>query len=74
MGCAEFVEELLRAVVEFKPDFVFTVNHLGVDREGVLIDLLARLELPLASWFVDNPHLILYVYDRLNSPWTSIFT
>ncbi len=74
VGCAEFVEELLRAVVEFRPDFVFTVNHLGVDREGVLIDLLARLELPLASWFVDNPHLILYVYDRLNSPWTSIFT
>jgi len=73
-GCTEFVEQLLKAVVEFKPDFVFTINHLGVDREGVLMDLLERLELPLASWFVDNPHLILYLYGRLVSPWTAIFT
>ncbi len=73
-GCTEFVEQLLQAVVEFKPDFIFTINHLGVDREGVLMDLLERLELPLASWFVDNPHLILYLYHRLASPWTAIFT
>ncbi|EPR43890.1 protein of unknown function DUF3880 [Desulfovibrio sp. X2] len=74
VGRAEFVQDLLHAVLEFRPDFVFTVNHLGVDREGILVDLLSRLELPLASWFVDNPHLILYVYERLNSPYTAIFT
>lgn len=73
-GCAEFVEQLLAAVVEFKPDFIFTINHLGVDREGVLVDLIERLRLPLASWFVDNPHLILYLYNKLVSPWTAIFT
>ncbi|NJB68453.1 spore maturation protein CgeB [Desulfobaculum xiamenense] len=73
-GCTEFVEQLLTAVVEFRPDFVFTINHLGVDREGVLVDLLERLRLPLASWFVDNPHLILYLYRRLVSDWTAIFT
>jgi spore maturation protein CgeB len=73
-GRQEFVEQLLKAVVEFKPDFIFTINHLGVDREGVLIDLLEKLRIPLASWFVDNPHLILYLYDRLVSPWTAIFT
>ncbi|MBG0775092.1 MAG: glycosyltransferase [Desulfovibrionaceae bacterium] len=74
VGTTEFVEELLKAVVEFRPDFVFTINHLGVDREGVLIDLMERLELPLASWFVDNPHLILYLYNKLVSPFTAIFT
>jgi len=73
-GCTEFVEQLLKAVVEFKPDFIFTINHLGVDREGVLMDLIERLRLPLASWFVDNPNLILYLYKRLVSPWTAIFT
>ncbi len=73
-GRAEFIEQLLTAVIEFKPDFVFTINHLGVDREGVLADLLHKLELPLASWFVDNPHLILYLYDKLNSPYTAIYT
>ncbi|UZP68183.1 glycosyltransferase [Desulfovibrio mangrovi] len=74
VGHTEFVERLLKAVLEFKPDFAFTINHLGVDREGVLTDLLERLQLPLASWFVDNPHLILYLYNRLISPWTAIFT
>ena len=70
----DFVERLLKAVLDFKPDFAFTINHLGVDREGLLTDLLAQLKLPLASWFVDNPHLILYQYQGLASPWTSIFT
>ena len=73
-GRSEFIEALLAAVLEFKPDFVFTINHLGVDREGVLIDLLERLRLPLASWFVDNPHLVLNFYTRLVNPWTAIFT
>ena len=59
-----FVEDLLKAVVEFKPDFVLTVNHLGMDREGRLAGLLDRLNLPLASWFVDNPHLILHPLRR----------
>lgn len=74
IASVDFVERLLTAVVDFKPDFVLTINHLGVDREGVLVDLLERLELPLASWFVDNPLLILYLYSRLVSPITVIFT
>ena len=74
LGRTDFVEKLLAAVLDFKPDFIFTINHLGVDREGVLTELLARLRLPLVSWFVDNPHLILYLYSSLVSPWTSIFT
>lgn len=74
IGSQEFVETILSEVLRFKPDFVLTINHLGVDKEGVLTDLLARLELPLASWFVDNPHLILYFYKNLASDWMSIFT
>lgn len=74
VGQTEFVERLLKAVLEFKPDFAFTINHLGVDREGVLTDLLERLKLPIASWFVDNPHLILSLYNRVVSPWTAVFT
>lgn len=73
-GQAEFIQGLLTAILEFKPDFVLTINHLGVDREGVLMDLLEKCRLPLASWFVDNPHLVLYVYSRLASPWAALFT
>lgn len=74
LGATEFVEAILRAVVEFRPHFALTVNHLGVDREGVLADLLARLELPLASWFVDDPHLIIGLYRSAVSPWVALFT
>ena len=73
-GQTGFVEELLAAVVEFKPDFILTVNHLGLDRDGALTGLLERLRLPLASWFVDNPHLILHDYAGLVSPWCMLFS
>ncbi|MDR1360589.1 MAG: glycosyltransferase [Deltaproteobacteria bacterium] len=73
-GQDAFVEQLLSAVVDFRPDFALTINHLGVDREGVLTDLLGKLRLPLASWFVDNPHLILSLYAGLVSPWVCLFT
>ncbi|SMF42977.1 CgeB family protein [Desulfovibrio gilichinskyi] len=69
-----FVEDLLKSVVEFKPDFALTVNHFGIDREGKLTDLLLKLKLPLASWFVDNPHLVLYRYKDISPELTAIFT
>lgn len=74
IASSTFVEQLLEAVVTFKPDCVLTMNHLGVDREGVLTELLATLRLPMGSWFVDNPHLILHLYQRLVNPWTVLFT
>ncbi len=74
VGKDDFVRDFLQAVVEFRPDFVFTINHLGIDREGILLDLLERMKLPLASWFVDNPHLVLYLYANLNSSCCSIFS
>lgn len=69
-----FVEDMLRRVLSFRPDFVLTVNHLGVDREGALAELLEKMSLPLASWFVDSPHLILHRYPGLARPNTAVFT
>lgn len=69
-----FVEDLLRAVIDYKPDFALTINHFGVDRQGKLTELLYKLDLPLASWFVDNPYLILYRYDGVLPDKTAIFT
>lgn len=71
---SDFVKQLLEEIISFKPDALITLNHLGVDREGVLMDLINRLELPFISWFVDNPHLILYSYEGLTSPFLHIFT
>ena len=69
-----FVEDFLAAVMEFRPDMVLTVNHMGLDREGRFTELLERLGLPLASWFVDSPRLVLHDYAGLAGPLTVIFT
>ncbi|QAZ68314.1 CgeB family protein [Solidesulfovibrio carbinolicus] len=69
-----FVALVRGAVAEFRPDFVFTVNHLGVDRQGVLLELLDSLDLPLASWFVDSPELILPLYRPAANRETVLFT
>ncbi|MGE4195062.1 MAG: glycosyltransferase [Pseudodesulfovibrio sp.] len=74
MDLDEFVTVMEDAFSSFRPDFVLTVNHLGVDREGVLVSLLERYGLPLASWFVDNPHLILGVYADRYFDRTALFT
>ncbi|BDQ35356.1 CgeB family protein [Pseudodesulfovibrio portus] len=73
-GSNEFIETLLKAVIDFRPDFALTVNHFGLDREGKLAGLLDDLGLPLASWFVDNPHLILFDYAHPGTGNTVLFT
>lgn len=69
-----FVALVRGAVDGFKPDFVFTVNHMGVDHEGVLLALLDKLRLPLASWFVDSPELLLPLYEPAQNGATALFT
>lgn len=56
----EFMEALLLGIARFQPDFLLTVNHFGLDREGRIAALLEKARLPLASWFVDSPELILH--------------
>ncbi len=55
---------VLAEVAAFRPDFVLTFNLLAMDREGLLADVLTRLELPLATWFADNPELMLGRFVR----------
>ncbi|MFH1140046.1 MAG: glycosyltransferase [Pseudomonadota bacterium] len=58
-GSAAMVRDILGAAAEFQPDFLLTVNHLGFDAQGVLTGMLEEIELPVASWFVDSPGLVL---------------
>lgn len=69
-----FIRLVRRTVAEFRPDFVLTVNHLGVDREGVLLSLLDSMKLPLASWFVDSPELTLPLYAPAATRDTVLFS
>ncbi len=54
-----FIEQLLEIALHEHPDFLLTVNHFGFDCNGELIRLLEKINLPVASWFVDSPSYIL---------------
>ncbi len=51
---AGFVRQLLLAAASFRPSFILTVNHVGLDGQGQVLDLLRQARTPVASWFVDN--------------------
>ncbi len=55
----EVVMGLLRALVDHRPDFVFSVNHLGFDGDGHIASILEDIEMPVAVWYVDSPLIIL---------------
>ncbi|XPV75999.1 MAG: CgeB family protein [Desulfovibrio sp.] len=74
MDLDDFVQTITEALNSFQPHCVLTVNHLGVDHEGVLLSLLDKFHIPLVSWFVDNPHLILSAYSDLPTDNTILFT
>jgi spore maturation protein CgeB len=67
------LRQLLVEIRDYAPDLVFTVNHLGFDREGLLLDTLHRLRVPSVSWYVDSPAIILSLYDGPQSDLAFIF-
>jgi len=69
-----YLKTLIGAIKTFRPDFALTVNHLGVDHEGLLTGVLSRLDIPLVSWFVDNPYLCLALYAKPAAKRTVILT
>ncbi|SKA76765.1 spore maturation protein CgeB [Paucidesulfovibrio gracilis DSM 16080] len=71
---ADFVRNFLETVARFQPDFVLTVNHFGLDREGKVAEQLHAGRLPLASWFVDSPELILHDWPGLDLPNVAVFS
>ncbi len=64
---------LMEMLNQHKPDFLLTVNHLGFDEQGILTSFLNSVELPTASWYVDNPNLIIKAFDANVSPYVSVF-
>ncbi|MGQ9687691.1 MAG: glycosyltransferase family protein [Desulfobaccales bacterium] len=67
------LQKIIQDIRDFSPDLVFTVNHLGFDREGVLSHALDRLRIPSVSWYVDSPAIILSLYEGCRSDLAFIF-
>ncbi len=73
LGSTDFIEQIIKNILDFRPDFLLTINHLGLDREGVLSRFLEKIEMPFASWYVDNPNLIIRQYKNNISPYCTMF-
>lgn len=69
----EITGRLIEMIVDFKPDFIIAINHLGFDEEGLLTSFLKSVEMPVASWYVDSPNLILRAFEKNVSPYVSLF-
>lgn len=46
----EYIRALSKEIKDFRPDFAFTVDHVGF-----VPGLFRQMELPYACWWVDNP-------------------
>ena len=81
-GESSYIKEMLMAIVDFRPDFLLTINHIGFDEKGILAGILEDFNIPLASWFVDHPLPILggaeqnargtsqiFCFERTALPW-----
>ena len=55
----EYESHLQRCIEQDRPDFILSINMKGFDCHGVLRRVVQRKGLPLAVWFVDDPHPII---------------
>lgn len=67
------VSRLFTGLVNFLPDFLFCINHLGFDKRGWLTAFLKEACLPAATWYADHPNLIIRAYPENVSEWVSVF-
>lgn len=70
----KIVEKLLKTALEFKPDCIMSINHIGFDTDGHLTDLLAELSIPAVVWYVDDFRFIIGNNIKLVNKNTAIFT
>jgi len=67
------VSRFMKSILAFRPDFLLTVNHLGFDEDGILTSFIESIELPVASWYVDSPNLIIKSFKENVSSYTTLF-
>ncbi len=72
-GGEDMITRYIEMILDTKPDFILTINHLGFDEEGMLTSFFRSIEMPVASWYVDSPSLIVRAFNRNVSQYASLF-
>lgn len=68
------VASFLRTLLEFRPDFVLSINLSGMDAGGLFAGLLEELQVPRVTWFVDEPRTILMGKTLYGGPFAVALT
>ena len=63
----EALDRLTETIMDFQPDFLFSINDIGLDSNGILLDAYKKMGLPLVCWFVDEPSFFFV------EPWLTMF-
>ena len=71
---AATMQQILHAVVTYRPDMLLTINYLGFDSGNSMGEIIDALALPTAIWFVDNPLFAAQGYVALPSKHVTLFT
>ena len=69
----ELMRELITALLQFRPDMLLTINHIGFDAAGTVGQVLEELQLPIAVWYVDSPEFVLGFQEMPARSLTSLF-
>ncbi|MDA3835613.1 MAG: glycosyltransferase, partial [Spirochaetales bacterium] len=64
--------EMLCRIIDFKPDFMLSINHKGLDPEGLISYACQELNIPVFIWYVDNPFSVTD-WDHYDPPRNIIF-
>ena len=65
---------ILTKAIEVRPDAIMSLNSLGFDSKGRVINILSEMEIPVIIWYQDN-HLFDGPYFQDSSPdWAIAFT
>jgi spore maturation protein CgeB len=70
----DMVATLIHRLAEFRPDFILAINLSGMDEGGLFAQLFADLEIPLVSWFVDDPRTIIMDRKDYATTWSLALT
>lgn len=45
---------ILNNMVTSKPDALIAINNMGLDMQGIILDVLGELSVPVVLWYLDN--------------------
>lgn len=63
----EALDRLTETIMNFQPDFLLSINDIGLDNNGILLGVYKKMGLSLACWFVDEPSFLFV------EPWLAMF-